>query len=233
MYRLRQAGQFRRILFLVDRRALGEQTLAALDTTELEGLLKFSQTYNVADMDTLKPEPEHRVQAAIVQSLVSQVPGEEDEARPTPGPYDLIIDEAHRGYVLDAELSEADLAFRDTGDYLSKYRGVLEHFDAVKVALTATPALHTAEIFGQSVFHYGYRRTRPAASAASTATPSPRGDDLDITWLREVRDEEDILTNPADFAAAIAGHLKTALAEIEALAEELEPDAAPVLEAAE
>ena len=160
MYRLLKAGRFRRILFLVDRRALGEQTLASLNTTELEGLLKFSQTYNVAGLDTRKPEPEDRVQVATVQSLVSQVLGEEEQsARPTPGRYDLIIvDEAHRGYVLDAELREDDLAFRDTGDYLSKYRRVLEHFDAVKVALTATPALHTTEIFGEPVFHYGYRQ---------------------------------------------------------------------------
>src|SRR5205823_3706076 len=32
-----------------------------------------------------------------------------------------------------------------------------EHFDAVKIALTATPALHTTEIFGLPVFAYTYR----------------------------------------------------------------------------
>ena len=74
-------------------------------------------------------------------------------------------------------------------------------------------------------------RFRRFDRAAITA----RGDNLDITWLREERDTEEGLTDPADLAAAIAAHLKTALAEIEALAEELEPDmeAAPVLEAAE
>jgi len=30
-------------------------------------------------------------------------------------------------------------------------------FDAVKIALTATPALHTVEIFGRPVFVYSYR----------------------------------------------------------------------------
>jgi type I restriction enzyme R subunit len=34
---------------------------------------------------------------------------------------------------------------------------VLEMFDAVKVALTATPALHTVQIFGRPVFVYSYR----------------------------------------------------------------------------
>ena len=34
---------------------------------------------------------------------------------------------------------------------------VIEYFDAVKIALTATPALQTTEIFGQPVFKYTYR----------------------------------------------------------------------------
>jgi hypothetical protein len=34
---------------------------------------------------------------------------------------------------------------------------VLDYFDAVKVGLTATPALHTTQIFGAPVFTYGYR----------------------------------------------------------------------------
>ena len=42
-------------------------------------------------------------------------------------------------------------------DYISKYRRVLEHFDAVKIGLTATPALHTTEIFGDPIFNYSYR----------------------------------------------------------------------------
>jgi type I restriction enzyme R subunit len=34
---------------------------------------------------------------------------------------------------------------------------VLEHFDAVKIGLTATPALHTVQIFGDPIFTYSYR----------------------------------------------------------------------------
>lgn len=40
---------------------------------------------------------------------------------------------------------------------MSKYKQVIEYFDAVKVALTATPALHTTEIFGEPVYTYSYR----------------------------------------------------------------------------
>ncbi|MBB3952695.1 N-6 DNA methylase [Aureimonas jatrophae] len=49
-----------------------------------------------------------------------------------------------------------------------------------------------------------------------------RGDNLDISWLREAEDEaEEGLTEPDDIAAAILGHLQAAMVEIEALSEEL------------
>jgi len=40
---------------------------------------------------------------------------------------------------------------------VSKYRMVIDYFDAYVVGLTATPALHTKEIFGTPVFNYSYR----------------------------------------------------------------------------
>lgn len=52
-----------------------------------------------------------------------------------------------------------------------------------------------------------------------------RNDNLDISWLRDTQAEaEEALTEPEDIAAAIIGHLKEALSEIETLSEELEPD---------
>src|ERR1019366_6095400 len=52
-----------------------------------------------------------------------------------------------------------------------------------------------------------------------------RNDNLDISWLRDTEiDTEEHLTEPEDIAAAIIGHLKAALEEIETLSEELEPD---------
>ena len=62
---------------------------------------------------------------------------------------------------------------------------------------------------------------------------SARNDNLDIAWLRDDEaDSEEALTEPEDIAAAIIGHLKAALEEIEALSEELVPEAA-LAEAAE
>ena len=159
MYRLLKHKRFRRILFLVDRNALAEQTLDAFDNTELEGLLKFAECYNVAGLDKKLPDKEDRVQVATVQAMVKRVLDADDAERPSPGTYDcIVVDEAHRGYTLDAELREEDLEFRTLDEYLSKYRRVLDYFDATRIALTATPALHTSQIFGAPVFRYGYRQ---------------------------------------------------------------------------
>lgn len=159
MYELLRTKRFRRILFLVDRNALGRQTLDAMSTTDTSGFLKFDQVFPVADMARKFPEATDRVQVATVQAMIRRIFDDPNAARPTPGTYDLIIvDEAHRGYTLDAELREEDLGFRSLDDYLSAYRRVLDFFDATKVALTATPALHTREIFGAPAFHYGYRQ---------------------------------------------------------------------------
>jgi type I restriction enzyme M protein len=69
-------------------------------------------------------------------------------------------------------------------------------------------------------------------------TVKARNDNLDIAWLRDTEAEaEEQLTEPEDIAAAIIGHLKAALEEIETLSDELEPNGvdkpAPVAEAAE
>jgi type I restriction enzyme M protein len=65
-----------------------------------------------------------------------------------------------------------------------------------------------------------------------------RNDNLDISWLRDTEAQaEEQLTEPEDIAAAIIGHLKAALEDIETLSEEIEPDsvdeAATIAEAAE
>ena len=68
-----------------------------------------------------------------------------------------MVDECHRGYLLDRELSDTELSFRSYDDYISKYRRVLDYFDAVKIGLTATPALHTTSDLRRPIFTYSYR----------------------------------------------------------------------------
>lgn len=62
-----------------------------------------------------------------------------------------------------------------------------------------------------------------------------RNDNLDISWLRDTEvDREEHLTEPEDIAAAIIGHLKAALEDIDIISDELEPETVDaVAEAAE
>lgn len=50
-----------------------------------------------------------------------------------------------------------EVLYRNQEDFISKYRTVIDYFDAVKIALTATPALHTTKIFEHPIFNYSYR----------------------------------------------------------------------------
>lgn len=158
LYRLVRAGRFRRALFMVDRSALGEQAADAFKDVRLEANHAFTDIYDVKELGDQRFDSDTRVQIATVQSLVQRVLY--DDRRPLPvDAYDLlVVDECHRGYTLDREMSDVELSFRDEADYISKYRRVLDHFDAVKIGLTATPALHTTQIFGKPACQYSYRQ---------------------------------------------------------------------------
>ena len=158
-YRLLKTGRFRRVLFLVDRSALGEQTANAYKEARLESLLTFAETFDMKELGDVKPDSVTKLHIATIQGMVKRIlyPNQEADVPPV-DQYDcIVIDECHRGYLLDREMGDGELAFRDQRDYISKYRRVLDHFDAVKIGLTATPALHTKQIFGYPVFQYSYR----------------------------------------------------------------------------
>ena len=158
IYRFIKSNRFRRILFLVDRTALGEQASDVFKEVKIEDLMTLDEIYNIKELDEKEIDKETKIHIATVQSLVKRLIYSEDDTMPSVSDYDLIVvDEAHRGYTLDKELSDDELLYRNQEDYISKYRTVIEYFDAVKVALTATPALHTTEIFGKPVFTYSYR----------------------------------------------------------------------------
>lgn len=158
-YRLLKTRRFRRMLFLVDRSALGVQTANAFKDARLENLQTFTDIFDVKELGDIKPDSDTKLHIATVQGMVKRVlfPSDDDDIPPV-DQYDcIVVDECHRGYLLDRELGDTEMQFRDESDYISKYRRVLDHFDAVKVGLTATPALHTTEIFGRPVFQYSYR----------------------------------------------------------------------------
>ncbi|MEB5087167.1 type I restriction-modification system endonuclease [Pseudomonas aeruginosa] len=158
IYRLLKTRRFRRVLFLVDRAALGEQAANSFKDTRVDTLQTFSDAFGIKEIDEAVADPETCVHIATVQGMVARILGNEPDKVPSVDAYDcVIIDECHRGYLLDRELSETEFSFRDQQDYISKYRKVVEHFDAVRIGMTATPALHTSEIFGHPVYFYTYR----------------------------------------------------------------------------
>lgn len=159
LYRLIAAKRFRRVCFVVDRSALGEQTEKEFTTTKVVSGKGFAEIFGLKGLGDVTPDPETRVHICTIQGLVKRVLFTDSAGEAPPvDQYDLIVvDECHRGYLLDREMSDAELSFRSQDDYVSKYRRVLDHFDAVKIGLTATPALHTVEIFGAPVFSYSYR----------------------------------------------------------------------------
>lgn len=156
MYRLLKAERFRRILFLVDRSALGQQAIDAFNEAPLEQNHTLAQIYDIKELGDMAAEAETRIQVATVQAMVRRI--FQSDSPPPIDAYDcIIVDEAHRGYTLDQEMTEGELAMRDHGQYLSQYRRVLDYFDACRIGLTATPAKHTSEVFGAPVFTYSYR----------------------------------------------------------------------------
>ena len=158
IYRFLKTGRFNRLLFLVDRTALGEQAEDVFNEVKLEDLKTLNDIYDIKTLEDTVFEDETKVHIATVQGMVKRLLYNDEERQPSVTDYDLIvIDEAHRGYLLDKEMGEDELLYRDQLDYQSKYRMVIEYFDAVKIALTATPALHTTQIFGKPVFKYTYR----------------------------------------------------------------------------
>lgn len=157
IYKMLESKRFRRILFLVDRVSLGEQAMDTFKDVKLKELLTLDKIYEIKDIDDNEINLETKVSVSTVQGLLKRTVLS-DEPDLMPGAFDLIIvDEAHRGYILDREMTEEEILYDNQDDYMSKYKQVIEYFDSVKVALTATPALHTTQIFGEPVFTYSYR----------------------------------------------------------------------------
>jgi type I restriction enzyme R subunit len=163
IYRFLKAKRFRRILYLVDRNVLGEQTEDDVKAYRLEQLLTLDQIFNVSYVHQqfdAALQPETSLHIATVQGMARRLLAAKDgETKPAVSDYDcIIIDEAHRGYILDREMSDGEMLYRDQREFQSLYSTLISYFDAVKIALTATPALHTTQLFGTPVYTYSYRQ---------------------------------------------------------------------------
>ncbi|RUT78949.1 type I restriction-modification system endonuclease [Ancylomarina longa] len=158
-YRLIKAKRFKRILFLVDRKSLGEQALDSFVDVPIEKISTFEDNYDIKKLKDRFPDLETKLHVSTVQGLVQRLFYSDNGQIPSVGAYDcIIVDEAHRGYILDKEIDEDQLGFKDQKDYMSKYKMVIDYFDAFVLGLTATPALHTIEIFGKPIYRYTYEQ---------------------------------------------------------------------------
>ena len=178
-YRLMKSGAARRILFLVDRRALAAQAVRAFASFEPEPGLKFNQIYEVYSQrfrrEDIADEPfdpnvlptsyllqPHAGLAFVYVSTIQRMAINVLGRNAIFGSGDEEIDEdADR---LDIPIHAFDLVIADechrgyTAQELSVWRNTLDHFDATTIGLTATPAAHTTSYFKDIVYRYDYER---------------------------------------------------------------------------
>lgn len=159
-HRLIQNGVFKRILFLADRNLLASQAEDRFHDTPVLNGEALAGIFPAQKMDERLLDLSSRIQFATVQGMIARIFNNKDsQSIPSIGDYDcIVVDEAHRGYNLDKELSEEELLIKNEEDYRSKYKQVLDYFDAYRIGLTATPALHTEKVFGKPAFKYSYRQ---------------------------------------------------------------------------
>jgi type I restriction enzyme, R subunit len=191
IYRFLKTQRFNRVLFLVDRSALGEQAANAFKDTRMEHLNTFASIFGIKELEDGAPESDTKVHIATVQGMVQRLFNVGDEAPPAVDTYDcIVVDECHRGYLLDRELSDTELTFRGFEDYVSQYRRVIDYFDAVKIGLTATPALHTVQIFGVPIYSYSYREAVVDGFLVDHEPPVQIRTELSTAGIRWLKGEE-------------------------------------------
>ena len=139
IWRLWRAGKVRRVLFLVDRNILADQTV----TNDFKPFGPVMTKVRHRDMD-----PSYEVYVALYQA----VSGSEEEKNVyrqfSRGFFDLVvIDECHRGSAREA----------------SAWREILDYFEpAIQLGLTATPKettdVSTLSYFGDPVYTYSLKQ---------------------------------------------------------------------------
>ena len=163
-YRLLKHGGFHRILFLVDRNNLGDQTLREFrDYTTPDDGRKFTELYNVDKLTGAGMVASSKVVISTIQRVHAALRGQEvpdvDDAD-----LDSFLPDAPVEIVYNADLPpEAfDLIVVDEchRSIYGVWRGVLEYFDAHVVGLTATPTKQTFGFFRQNlVSEYTYAQS--------------------------------------------------------------------------
>lgn len=154
-YRLLKYGGFNRILFLVDRINLADQTMGEFQNYRApDDGRRFTELYNVAKLSSAGMLDSTNVVISTIQRVFAFIKnGETTEDD----------DDGLDGYVPDAPVTVAysatlppetfDLVIVDEAhrSIYGVWRGVLEYFDAHIVGLTATPGKQTFGFFKQNL----------------------------------------------------------------------------------
>ena len=157
-YQLIRNAKAKRILFLVDRRNLGRQTIQEFQNFEAPQTgRKFTELYNVEQLKTNKIAESTKVCISTIQRIYSILKGEKElhpelemrsnfeetiDLKPVPVEYNpkvpieqfdfIIVDECHRSIY-------------------NLWKQVLDYFDAFLIGLTATPSKSTIGFFNNNL----------------------------------------------------------------------------------
>ncbi|WP_207555733.1 DEAD/DEAH box helicase family protein [Intrasporangium flavum] len=160
-YRLLRYGGFQRILFLVDRNNLAEQTLAEFQNYRTPGDgRRFTEIYGVDKLSSAGMLGSSSVVVSTIQRVFKALRNEEVTAVDDPGLDDYVPDTPVTVAYNPALPPETfDLVIVDEAhrSIYGVWRGVLEYFDSHVVGLTATPGKQTFAFFRQNlVSEYTY-----------------------------------------------------------------------------
>ena len=167
IYRLLKHGGARRILFLVDRTTLGDQTFAEFQAFHpADDGRAFTSLYNVQHLRTNRLDPVAKVTITTIQRLFSMLAGEEalDEAEEQTSLFETggAMPERQVAYNPALPIEAFDVIVTDEchRSIYKSWRQVLDYFDAHIIGLTATPAKQTLGFFDQNlVMEYPFERS--------------------------------------------------------------------------
>lgn len=157
-YRLIKNAKAKRILFLVDRGNLGDQTFLEFDNfiVPKDGR-KFTELYNIENLQINKIDDVSKVCISTIQRIYSMLKGDKK--------FD-VINEQKSSFEEDYSLEPAPVEYNsnippDTFDFIiidechrsiyNLWKQVLDYFDAFLIGLTATPSKSTIGFFHKNL----------------------------------------------------------------------------------
>lgn len=160
-YRLLKFGGVNRILFLVDRNNLADQTLREFrDWTAPDDGRKFTELYNVDRLTSSGMVGSSKVVISTIQRVWSVLKGQEVPEGDDPNIDDYMPDapvEVQYNPLMPPETFDFVIVDEAHRSIYGLWRGVVEYYDAHIVGLTATPMKQTFGFFNQNlVAEYTY-----------------------------------------------------------------------------